>query len=205
MRRIVVLFLVSLMLSGCATRHFTNTPRAAIEQMLLSGAVDAALAKFQLPELAGKKTFVDFSNLKAYDPEYIKVAVRARLACVGATLVDSAEQAEYAVEVASGAQGTEFKSTMFGIPAIPVPQTGGTTSELPFFRDTEQTGIIKLLLFVHRKGEFVAADLYYAKCDRGEKFILGWRTVRKDDIREGWERADLNLKARLAEPKGGKQ
>jgi len=41
--------------AGCGTRTFTNTERAAIEQLLLSGAVDNALEKLDIPQLAGKK------------------------------------------------------------------------------------------------------------------------------------------------------
>ena len=40
---------------GCTSRTVSNTPRTAIEQLLLSGAVDRALAKFDVPELSGKK------------------------------------------------------------------------------------------------------------------------------------------------------
>jgi len=60
-----VLMMAGMFATGCASRHVTNTPRSAIEQLLLSGAVDRALEKFSLPELSGKKLFVDFTNLKA--------------------------------------------------------------------------------------------------------------------------------------------
>lgn len=179
---------------GCSSRLVTNTPRSAIEQLLLSGAVDRALEKLELPELAGKTVFVDFANLKAYDAEYIKVATRARLARIGATLLEKPEEADFVVEVASGGLGIEFKKAMVGLPAIPVPNSPMPMPEAPLYRTTEQTGIFKLLIFVHSKGRFVAACHYYAKYDRDESFILWWRFQRKDDIREGWERSDDLLK-----------
>lgn len=160
---------------------------------MLSSAVDKALEKFRLPELSQKKAFVDFSNLKAYDQEYIKVAVRARIAELGATLVEKAEDADLVVEVASGALGIEYKNLVVGLPALPVPSSPVPFPEAPLYRTTEQTGIIKLLIFVHRKGKFVAANHYYAKADRDETFILWWRSQRHDDVREGWEKADLKL------------
>lgn len=179
--------------AGCAGRQFSNTPRTAIEQMILTRAVDLALEKFEMPELAGAKVYPDFTNLKATDAEYIKVATRARLAKIGATLVEKADEADFVAEIASGALGTEFKKSMIGLPSIPVPNAGVPMPEMAFHKSIEQTGIVKLLIFVHAEGKFVAANHYYAKADRDESFTLFWRHQKADDIREGWERADLNL------------
>jgi len=98
--------------ADCGTRTFTNTERAAIEQLLLSGAVDNALEKLDLPQVAGKKTYLDFTNLKSYDIEYVKAAVRARFVEIRANLTEDAEQADYVAEISSGALGTEYKSTL---------------------------------------------------------------------------------------------
>ena len=47
---------------------------------------------------------------------------------------------------------------------------------------------------VFRKGQFVAANQYYARYDRDESFILWWRFHQTDDVRTGWQRADVKLK-----------
>lgn len=182
-------------LVGCSSRVVSNTPRSAIEQMLLSGAVDRALEKLELPEVAGRKVFLDFANLKAYDAEYIRVATRARFCELGAILAEKADQADMIAEVASGAVGTEFKNAVIGLPALPVPNSPVPFPEAPAYKSAEQTGIVKLLIFIHAKGRFIAAKQYYAKADRHESFILWWRRQRKDDVREGWERADVKLQA----------
>ena len=65
---------------GCSSRSMSNTPRTAVEQLLLTAAVDRAMDKFELPEANGHRIWVDFSNLGGIDKEYVKVAVRARLA-----------------------------------------------------------------------------------------------------------------------------
>jgi hypothetical protein len=178
---------------GCTSRTVSNTPRTAVEQLLLSGAVDRALAKFDVPELSGKTLYADFTNLKAVDAEYVKVAARARFAAIGATLVDKAEDADYIAEVASGGLGTEFKESSVGLPAIPMPGSPTAFPELPIFKGVERTGLMKLLIFVHAKGKFVAAAHYYAACERDEKFVLFFRFQQRDDIREGWEQADLDV------------
>ena len=177
-------------LAGCTTRVVSNTPRTALEQLLLSGAVDAALVKFTPTAVRNKTVFVDLANLKSYDAEYVKVAVRARFARLGATLVATAEAADYVAEVASGGLGTEFKEATFGLPAVPMPGSPTAFPELALYKSVEQTGIMKLLIFVHQKGQFVASGQYYAKCDRDEGFILFFRMTLRDDVREGWERSD---------------
>ena len=187
----VVFLAVWLCMAGCSSRHVTNTPRSAIEQMLLSAAVDKALAELDLPQVDGKHVLLDFTNLKAYDAEYIKVATRARFAELGAILTDKPDQADLIAEVASGALGIEFKKAVVGLPALPVPNSPLPLPEMAAYRSAEQTGIIKLLIFLHANGRFLAADHYYAKADRDESFLLWWRHQRNDDVREGWERAEL--------------
>jgi len=193
MNRIAVTFAALLCLAGCTSRTLTSTPRSAIEQLLLSGAVDRSLEKLRLPEAIGKKVFLDFANLKAYDVEYIRAATRARFAKIGALLVEKPEDADLIAEVASGGLGLEYKSAMVGLPAMPVPNAPVPSPEVSAWKSVEQTGIFKLFIFIHAKGRFIAANHYYAKCDRDEGFTLWWRSQREDDIREGWEKADLKL------------
>jgi len=183
-------------MAGCGTRTLTHTDRAAIEQLLLSGAVDNALEKADIPQVAGRKTYVDFANLKCYDIEYVKAAVRARFAEIGAQLVEKPEEADCIAEIASGAVGTEYKSFLVGIPSIPVPGSPTPLPELALARSIEQTGIVKLLVFIHSNGKFVGVEHYYGKVERDETFILWFRSQPKDDIRTRWEAADEKLKAK---------
>lgn len=193
MKYLITTALLALYLAGCSTRAVSNTPRTAVEQMLLSAAVDAALQKFDLPEVKGKTVYVDTANLTGTDADYMKVAVRARFAQIGALLTNAPDTAEFTAEIASGCLGTEYKSFLIGIPSIPVPGSPVPTPEASIFRKVEQTGIMKFLIFVHAKGRFVALGQYYAKADRSENFFLWHRWQKVDDIREGWERADAKI------------
>ena len=175
---------------GCSRRQFTTTPRSAIEQLLLSGAVDRALAKFELSAVRGANVCLDFTNLKAYDVEYIKAATRARFAELGAVLVDKPADSGFVVEVACGGLGVESKNSVIGLPSLPIPNTPVPTPEVSGYRSSEQTGIVKLLLFVRKGGRLVAIRHCYAKCDRDESSIFGIKFQRFDDIRQGWEQAD---------------
>lgn len=193
MKRLAFVGLLSVLLAGCSSRTVSNTARTAVEQLLLSRAVDISLERFDLPEAAGKSVHVDFSNLKAYDGEYIKVAVRARFAEIGAILVGSAEGADYVAEVASGCLGMETKNTLVGIPSLPVPNSPLPLPEASVYRTVEQTAIMKLFIFVHSEGRFIASGRYYGKADRDESFVLWHRFQRADDIRSGWESEEIRL------------
>jgi hypothetical protein len=189
-----IIVVAALASSGCSSRTFSTTSRTAIEQLLLTRAVDVAMVKFDMPELAGKKVFIDFTNLKCYEAEYVKLAVRNRIAQTGSILVPSAETADLTIEVASGALALEYKQAVIGMPPLPVPNSPVPMPAMPFYKTTEQTAIVKLLIFVHDSGKFVASHMYYAKADRDESFIMHWRSCKTDDVRTGWEQSELKLK-----------
>ncbi len=194
MKRMMLCMLAGLMAAGCSSRTFSSTPRTAIEMLLLSTAVDRTMDRLTMPELAGEKVYIDFANLTSYDVEYVKVALRTQTARQGATLVASPEAATLVMEVASGGHAMEYKSSLIGLPQLPVPKAEVPLPEMPLYRKIEQTAIMKLLVFVHRKGEFVSSLLVHAKADRDESFLLGYRYQTADDIRSGWERADADLR-----------
>lgn len=186
---VVVLAAVGMM--GCASRTISNTPRTALEQLLLSQAIDVALCKFQMSEFQDAKVYLDFTNLAAVDAPYIKVASRARFSQLGAKFVEKPEEADYVAEVASGGLGTEYKNTIVGCPSVPVPSAPVPLPEVAFYKASEQAGVFKMLIFVHNKDGFVCANHYYAKCQRDESFLMWMRFHRNDEIRTAWQRADL--------------
>jgi len=189
-KRAALLIAALSLLTGCTSRRISHTPRSAIEQLLLSAAVDKAMLKLELPQVKGRKVHADFTNLNCYDQEYVRAAARTRLAELGGVLVATPDDAELTVEFACGGLGTEFKESVIGLPAMPVPNSPVGTPEAPAYRSQERTGIVKLLVFVHAKGKFVAAAHYYAKADRAEGFALGWRFQPTDEIRDGWDESE---------------
>jgi len=198
---LVMVLVMAMGVLGCTSRAVSTTPRSAIEQLLLSGAVDAALAKLELPGVAGKKVGIDTANLSTYDVEYVRAAARVRLAEMGAVLAAKAEEAEWVVEVASGGLGLEHKTSVVGLPSLPVPNAPVPTPALTPYRSIEQTGIVKLLFLVHADGKLIAIRRCYARYDRDETFLFGLRYQTHDDIRAGWEAADRDLTAPPADEK----
>jgi hypothetical protein len=192
-REILAVLLTVLCLAGCSSRAVSNTPRTAVEQMLLSVAVDKALEKIDIPQIKNKTIYLDLKNVIGDGANYIKVASRARFAQMGAVLSDSETDVDFTAEIASGCYGTEFKSFIVGIPSIPMPGSPVPLPEAAIYKKVEQTGIAKLIIFVHKKGRLVSLDHFYAKADRDETFSLWHRCQQNDQIRESWENADAKL------------
>ena len=138
MKYVILLFLFLAFWAGCTTRTVSTTPRTAIEQLLLSTAVDTAFSKISLPKLADAKVYLDFSNLQSYDSEYVKSVFKSHVASSGATVVEKPDEADYIIQVSCGALGNEYKDTLFGIPALPIPGSPMTTPELALWKYVEQ-------------------------------------------------------------------
>lgn len=116
---------------GCTASVHTQPPRTAIEQLLLSTAVDNALKGVKLPEVAGERVFVDDSYLEAYDRGYVIASIRALLSENGALLQNNRDDADMIVEARSGGLGTDVSESLVGIPSIPIIIPGAGTSEFP--------------------------------------------------------------------------
>ena len=190
MKDVIKAILLLLLLAGCTSRSVSHTPRTAIEQLLLSTAVDKAFDKVRLPELSDKKVYLDFSNLQSYDSEYVKSAFKGYVAERGATVIEQPEDANYIIQISCGALGNEYKDTLFGIPALPVPGSPMSSPELGLWKSVEQDGIAKFLITVSSDGKVVSKGHYYGKAERDETFFLWMRSQPKDDIRKAWEEAE---------------
>jgi hypothetical protein len=193
MKYVIGIILASILITGCTTRAVSNTPRTAIEQLLLSTAVDTAFEKVNLPRLSDKKVYIDLSNLESYDSEYVKSAFKAYLGRAGAVFVENPEEADYVINISCGALGNEYKDTLFGIPALPIPGSPVSSPELALWKSVEQDGIAKFLVVIYSNGKADTVNHYYGKAERDEIFFLWMRSQPKDDIRKAWEKADKKL------------
>ncbi len=191
MKSSIITLALLVCLSGCSSRLVTNTPRSAIEQMLLSTAVDKGLDKFHLAELADARVFLDRSNLTGVDAAYVAAAARARLCELGAVLTDDRAGVDFIVELASGALGTEYKTTLVGLPALPAPNSPVPLPEVAIWKSSRRTGIARILILVHSAGRFTAVRRCYGRADRCERSILWLPLGGRDDIRDDWRRADV--------------
>ena len=140
---------VVLLLAGCASTRITDTPRSAVEMLLVSTAVDRAAQAMELGALKDRRAFLDVTPLESIDKGYVTGTLRDALGRAGVLLVGAAADAEVTVEARCGALAIDKFETMIGLPATPVPIPGvGTVTlpEIPLYKRVKQEGIGKFAL-----------------------------------------------------------
>jgi hypothetical protein len=144
-----------LLLGACSIARESNPPRTATEQLLLSAAIDRAVAGLKLDIPKGSLVFVDSSNFEGYDSKYAVASVAERVLMLGGRLAPDKGKADMVVAIRSGALSTDKDGFLLGVPAtgMPIPLTGTVNlPELALLKKDETRGVAKF-----------AATLYDAK------------------------------------------
>lgn len=148
--RACAIFIVTVVIAGCATQEITNPPRSATEQLLLSSAADQAMAGANLSIFAGRTVYFDFTYFDSYDSKYAEGAIRDAFSRVGALMALNNKSADVIVEARAGAYSTDTNTSFFGIPAIPLPIPGTAETpeipQIPFYLKQEQIAYAKIVL-----------------------------------------------------------
>lgn len=111
--------LLCLVLAGCGT---TKSQRAT-EQLLISDAVDRAVANINFSRLAGKTVYLDTQYMikikgdGVVDSNYIISSLRQQMVAANCHLEDDRNKAEYIVEARVGALATDSHDVVYGVPA----------------------------------------------------------------------------------------
>ena len=142
-------------LVGCGTTKFSDTGRTATEQLLISSAMEDVVDEYDYSRLAGLKIHIKIANSPT-DAEYLKSLVRQQLAANGAFVRDSIDDADYVLEVAPGAVGTNRYELMYGIPETSIPAIGTYTAataipEFALIKRTDQKAQVKLNMWAYNK------------------------------------------------------
>jgi hypothetical protein len=126
--------------------------------LLVSQAVDNAIAQIDFSPLAGKTVYLDTAALSekdVVDRGYLISLVRQQLVAAGALLHDEKPRAEYVVEVRSGGVGTDRHSMLIGTPAVQLPSVmpGLPTSlpEIALVKRNDQRGVAKVAVFAYSR------------------------------------------------------
>ena len=106
-------------LTGCGTtKSYTAT-----EQLLMSDAVDATVAKLDFEPLTAKKVYLDTTFLKTQksplliDSDYVISSLRQQMMAAGVQLVENREEADLIAEARMGALGLDGHNVTYGLPA----------------------------------------------------------------------------------------
>lgn len=143
---------------GCGTTRTTDTVRAASEMLLVSQAVDYAVAKIDFTPLAGQTVFLDATAVEkdVVDRGYLVSVVRQQLLAAGARLQEDRPKATYVVEVRSGGIGTDRSGLLVGTPAVTLPAIvpgvpGASIPEIALVKRNDQRGVAKIGVFAYNR------------------------------------------------------
>lgn len=166
--------------------------RQATEQLILSDAVDRAVAEIDFSPLAGERVFLDTAYMppdSASGPVkvgYVASALRQQLAAHGCLLAEKAEEADVIVESRIGALGSDQNEVTFGIPANNLASaaaglaTGAqivpTMPEIALARRQKEYGAAKLYVFAYdrvRRQAIWQSGLAEGRSTARDTWILG--------------------------------
>jgi len=152
-----VIVLLICLAPGCGTTRQTDTQRAATEMLLVSQAVDQAVARLDFTPLTGKAVYLDvrYIDSATVDRGYVISSLRQHLLAQGVLLQDEKENAVYVVEPRSGGIGTDRNTILVGTPqlALPpvVPGVPTQIPELALMKKSDQKGVAKLAVFAYNR------------------------------------------------------
>lgn len=171
MKTLVLSLILIGLTSACSTTHKnTQTPRTAIEQLLLSEAVMTSLPeqiKTPLPIPSGAKVVIDSSGISK-DQHIVQKVMAGWLGKKGYLVQDDKENATYQVNVNVESLGTEYADSFFGIPPIQGGIIPIATPELAIYKAQYQTGYVKFYfdIFELPSGRFIQTTMPFV----AEKF-----------------------------------
>jgi hypothetical protein len=181
---------VVLGLGACTTIRETAPQRTATEQLLVSTAVDRAIAQVNLKIPAGSKVFVNAEQLQGSDDgKYAAGEMKDRLLRGGAHLVDDKGKADAIVEIRAGALSIDDKQTLIGIDSFdaPVPFAGQALKmpQIALYSDKERQGVAKIAAFGYSTSDGKLIDLtspQYGYAHQYERTVLFFFTWHSTDL-----------------------
>jgi hypothetical protein len=178
---------VLLSAAGCATTRTSDTTRTAIEQLLISSAVDQALAKVDFGPLAGRAVFVQEKYLDGVDKNYVAGSIRHRVLAAGGKLVEKQEDADIVMEVRSGGIGTDRSESFLGSPQIAVPGPMPVqVPEIQIVTTKTQTATAKLAIVAYdaKTHEAIGSGgTSLARSEDNNWFVLGMGPFNNGNVR----------------------
>ena len=211
----LILPLLALAAAGCGTTRWSDTQRTATEQLLLSDAIDDAVAKMDVRAFAGRKIFFDTEYIDDNPhKKYLISCVRHHLLNSGCALQEKREEAEFIVEANAGAVGTDRNDLLVGVPQMTVPAVvpgmPTTVPEIPVAKKTRQEGVAKIGLYAYERasGQIVwQSGTTLAETEARDLWVMGAGPFERDSSRTHTEFAgsrlpipSLSLRDRPSEP-----
>ncbi len=143
--------------SGCTSMKVSGTARTGTEQLLLTGTWDAALGGVDFRTLAGRRVFLDGQYISVVDKDWVISSIRRTMAEQGVLLEGNKDKAEFIVEAAFGAYGTDQRDLKTGLPGIGLAPSltgasvvsSGSATSLTFSQTNQQDAVVKAAMFAY--------------------------------------------------------
>ncbi len=141
--------------AGCSTTHkTTQSPRTAIEQLLISEAVMRSLPSepqgmFSLSIPPGAAVVLNTSGI-TLDRILLQQILVGWLGRQGFAVQQDEKNATYRINVIVNAMGTEFGTNFFGMPAASSQILPISIPELALYKAQFQTGYVKFYLDIFK-------------------------------------------------------
>lgn len=190
---------LTMLLTGCGTTR----DKQATNQLLLSDAVDRAVARIDFTPLGGESVYLDTTYIRQVkgdafvNADYIISSLRQQMVLAGCLLQENREQANYVIEARVGVLGTDGHDVNYGVPgnqglsAAAQLVTGSVPVSLPevsFARRTDDSAATKIAVFAyHRETRQPVwqSGLSVARSSAQAKWILGAGPFQSGSIYEG--------------------
>jgi hypothetical protein len=155
--------MLAVAMAGCGT----TKGQVATEQLVVSDAVDRAVAAINFQPLAGRNVFLDTQYMKSAKPtgfvnvDYIISSLRQQMLAARCRLVESADAADFVVEARVGALGTDQHDVTYGLPAssglnaaaslVPGAPPIPLIPEIAIAKRSDQAGAAKIAVFAYHR------------------------------------------------------
>lgn len=195
---------------GCGT----TTQRRGTEQLLLSDAVDHAIAQVNFGPLSGRRVYLDSSYLQSVkgvgfvNAPYIISSLRQQLTAAGCMLQDNREKADVIVEARVGALGTDGHEVIYGLPknnllssasaVLPGVPSIPVVPELSAARVDAQSGIAKLMVFAYdseTRRPIWQSGVARSESSSRNSWVLGAGPFQRGSVHEGTRFAGSRIKS----------
>ncbi len=190
-RLLTVWCAVFLLAAGCTSTKQSNTARTAREQLLISDAVDQALAKIDFSGLNGQKVFLEEKYLECTDKGYVVSSIRHRAMYNGADIVGKPDDADVVLELRSGGVGTDMADAYLGIPEIVLPGML-TLPQVKLLTRTNQSAVAKIGLVAYdaKSNELLGSGgVSSALSDDNNWFVMGMGPYQNGSLKQELNRS----------------
>lgn len=210
---------MALLSTGCGA----TKSRTATEQLLMSDAVDRAVAQLDFRDLASQKVYFDtkyvvntkdpafIGNLKGLgyvNAEYVISSLRQQMVAADLRLVEKIEEADFVVEARLGAVGVDNNEVVYGLPAnnglsgaatlVPNAPVLPTIPELSVARRTVQVGAAKIGVFAYdrvTREPVWQAGISQAASNAHDTWLLGIGPFQQGTIYRGTQFAGDKIRS----------